>query len=190
MNKQEFIVRLEDRLSRLPKSEKERVLNFYNETIEDRMEDGMSEMEAVQSLDAIDDIVNQIYEEHDIPTQPYPKKNANKLLKYIALVFFSPFLFTFLAMLFVLYLMSWTVIAFLFCILIAMGALVVGAIFGMFSYIKDDFASAVILLGCMFLCIGLIPYWWKLILCSTMFLKEKSRKWFFKVKLLCRKAVY
>ena len=47
MNKQEFITLLEKRLFELPQVEKEHLLNYYNETIEDRIEDGMSEAEAV-----------------------------------------------------------------------------------------------------------------------------------------------
>ena len=57
MNKQEFITLLEKRLFELPQVEKEHLLNYYNETIEDRIEDGMSEAEAVASLDSVEDIV-------------------------------------------------------------------------------------------------------------------------------------
>ena len=38
MNKQEFITLLEKRLFELPQVEKEHLLNYYNETIEDRID--------------------------------------------------------------------------------------------------------------------------------------------------------
>lgn len=66
MNKQEFITLLEKRLFQLPQVEKEHLLNYYNETIEDRIEDGMSETEAVSSLDSIEAIVKQVYAERNI----------------------------------------------------------------------------------------------------------------------------
>ena len=66
MNKQEFITLLEKRLFELPQVEKEHLLNYYNETIEDRIEDGMSEAEAVASLDSVEDIVKQIYSERAV----------------------------------------------------------------------------------------------------------------------------
>lgn len=69
MNKQEFISLLEKRLFQLPQIEKEHLLNYYNETIEDRMEDGMSEAEAVASLDSIDMIVKQVYAERELPIE-------------------------------------------------------------------------------------------------------------------------
>ena len=47
MNKLEFIAELRDRLSGLPQGEVEERLSFYSEMIDDRMEDGVSEKEAV-----------------------------------------------------------------------------------------------------------------------------------------------
>ena len=47
MKKQEFITKLEEKLSRLPKKEVEERLNFYSEIIEDKIEDGLTEEQAV-----------------------------------------------------------------------------------------------------------------------------------------------
>ena len=65
MNKQEFIAALRSRLSGLPKEDVEERLGFYGEMIDDRIEDGLSETEAVRDIGNIDDIASQII--GDIP---------------------------------------------------------------------------------------------------------------------------
>lgn len=56
MTKMEFLLELSEKLSRLPKEEKIERLNFYSEMIEDRMEEGLSEEEAVLAVGPIDEI--------------------------------------------------------------------------------------------------------------------------------------
>lgn len=60
MTKMQFLMSLHDRLSGLPRDEIEERLNFYSEMIEDRMEEGLSEDEAVAAVGSIDDIAAQI----------------------------------------------------------------------------------------------------------------------------------
>lgn len=59
MCKQEFLMQLRDGLSGLPQSEIEERINFYNEMIEDHMEDGLSEAEAVSAAGSVEEIVSQ-----------------------------------------------------------------------------------------------------------------------------------
>ena len=47
MTKLQFLLALHDKLAGLPQNEVEERLNFYSEMIEDRMEEGLSEEEAV-----------------------------------------------------------------------------------------------------------------------------------------------
>ena len=63
MNKIGFILELKDKLSALPKSEVEERLSFYCEMIEDRIEDGLSEEEAVEEIGTVDEIAKQIASE-------------------------------------------------------------------------------------------------------------------------------
>ena len=63
MRKQEFIDRLRENLSGLPTAETEERLDFYEEMIEDRMEEGISEEEAVAAIGSPDKIAAQIIEE-------------------------------------------------------------------------------------------------------------------------------
>ena len=59
MNKIEFINEIKCRLSNYPEEEIDKAMSFYVESIEDRVEDGMSEEEAVASLGNINDIVDK-----------------------------------------------------------------------------------------------------------------------------------
>ena len=60
MTKQEFLRALKKRLSRLPKKDVEERINFYNEMIDDRMEEGLSEEEAVFGAGSVKEIAEQI----------------------------------------------------------------------------------------------------------------------------------
>ena len=62
MDKQTFLDTLRRRLSDLPASEVEKSLAFYEESIDDRVEDGMDEYEAVAALGSIDEIERSIRE--------------------------------------------------------------------------------------------------------------------------------
>ena len=65
MTKHEFIKKLKVRLVKLPKTEVDERLNFYSEMIDDRMEEGLSEEDAVAALGTVEEIARQIVA--DIP---------------------------------------------------------------------------------------------------------------------------
>ncbi len=59
MNKQEFLAQLRKGLSGLPQDDIEERLTFYSEMIDDRMEEGLSEEEAVSGIGPVDTIISQ-----------------------------------------------------------------------------------------------------------------------------------
>ena len=65
MSKQEFLAQLRKGLSGLPQDDIEERLTFYSEMIEDRIEEGLSEEEAISAAGSIDEIVAQVVA--DIP---------------------------------------------------------------------------------------------------------------------------
>lgn len=65
MNKEEFLQLLKKRLAYLNSKEIKRHLDFYEEAINDRMDDGMSEFDAVKDLGDLADIVNTIKVEYN-----------------------------------------------------------------------------------------------------------------------------
>ncbi len=62
MSKRRFIRELRVSLSHLPKSEVDKAISYYSECIEDMLDDGMTEEEAVFSLDSMENIVTTIEE--------------------------------------------------------------------------------------------------------------------------------
>lgn len=60
MTKLNFLLTLHKKLSALPHEEVEERLNFYSEMIEDRMEDGLTEDEAVAAVGSLDEIAAQV----------------------------------------------------------------------------------------------------------------------------------
>ena len=65
MRKQEFMDQLQKKLSDLPEDEVAERLGFYGEMIDDRMEEGLSEEEAVAASGSADESAAQIIE--DVP---------------------------------------------------------------------------------------------------------------------------
>ncbi len=60
MTKLKFILSLHDKLSGLPQDEVEERISFYSEMIEDRMEEGLSEEDAVAAVGTVEEIAAQI----------------------------------------------------------------------------------------------------------------------------------
>lgn len=91
MTKQEFLSELERALGKLPHAEVEQALAFYDEAISDRMEDGLSEAEALAGLGPVNEIAAQIAAE----TPPIPRAIArantgSRTLNIVLLAVFSP----------------------------------------------------------------------------------------------------
>ncbi len=68
MNKQGFLDALYHLLKALPKAERQQHIDYYDEMINDRMEDGVSEEVAVAALGSAADVAAQIL--GDIPPKP------------------------------------------------------------------------------------------------------------------------
>ena len=72
MNKQQFIAELREKLSGIPEREVEERLSFYAEMIDDRMEEGLAEEEAVAQIGGTEEIAARIVA--DIPLVTLAKK--------------------------------------------------------------------------------------------------------------------
>lgn len=93
MNKQDFLSKLQSSLSGLPQDEIQERLAFYNEMIEDRMEEGLTEEEAVLAVGSVEEIVSQIIA--DTPLTKIVKANIKpkrqlKIWEIILLILGSP----------------------------------------------------------------------------------------------------
>ena len=89
MNKQEFLAELQKGLSGLPKDDIEERLTFYSEMIEDRMEEGLSEEEAVSAIGSTDEIVRQTVADTPLSKIAKERIRSNRRLKVWEIVLLS-----------------------------------------------------------------------------------------------------
>lgn len=139
MNKQQFLEKLRAKLSGLPKKDLEERIAFYSESIDDRIEEGLSEEEAVAQMGEIDEIVLQIATETPftkIVKEKYAQKRTISAGEIALLVIGFPLWFPLLAGLFVvavsLFVTFWSVIVSLWAGFVS---LVAGAIGGVVTSI-------------------------------------------------------
>ena len=93
MKKQEFLQSLRKKLSTLPRRDVEERINFYAEAIDDRMEDGRSEAQAVSDIGSIEEIARQIIADTAITrTQSVGKSHPRRVGAWgiVLLVLSSP----------------------------------------------------------------------------------------------------
>ncbi len=91
MNKTEFVDALRRSLGKLPSYEVEQSIAFYSEMIDDRVEDGMSEQDAVAALGPVGAIAAQIIAETPAIPKAIAKANTgSRTLNIVLLVVFSP----------------------------------------------------------------------------------------------------
>lgn len=72
MNRIEYRTALESRLAAVPSAERAKQLDYYDEMICDRMEDGMTEEEAVAMLGDIDETAREILSQYALPSPVSP----------------------------------------------------------------------------------------------------------------------
>ena len=156
MNKLQFLQALRKRLSALPKADLEERLRFYSEMIEDRMEEGLSEAEAVEAVGSADTIAAQILE--DIPHSVYKpaKKGWEIALLVLGFPLWFPLLVAAFAVALSLYVSLWAVIISLWAVFAALAvcalALLIGGIVSAFGAM---ISLGIALVGGSLVCAGL-----------------------------------
>ncbi len=95
---EEFLTELKNRIAHLPATEVLRVLSYYSESLEDKLEDGFTEEQAIKSFGSIDEIVKNVEEEVPITLVMKDKvktksrgNGVNKALIAIIVVLTFPF---------------------------------------------------------------------------------------------------
>ena len=163
MTKLEFLAALRERLSDLPREDREEKLNFYAEMIADRMEEGLSEEEAVLAVGSPDEIVATLVSEPSRPKNTKKKVAVKRRLtagEITLLAISSPIWVSLLiaafAVVISLYASLWAVVISLWA---CFGALVGGAFGGVVSGIvfalTGNGLSGVALIGGAAVCAGL-----------------------------------
>ena len=127
MRKQEFLEKLHFGLSGLPQEEIRERLTFYREMIDDRMEEGLSEEEAVAAVGSVEEIVAQAVNETPLSKIAREKIRSRRRfsgLEIVLLVLGFPIWFSLLvaaaAVVFSVYVSIWAVIISLWAVFVSM----------------------------------------------------------------------
>lgn len=115
MNKEMFLEELKRKLIGLPQADIDERLAFYSEMIDDRIEDGLTEEEAVAKVGSVDGIVAQIMSEIPLTKLVKEKVKPKRSLRVWEIVLivlgfpvWFPLLIAFLAIVFAVYVVIWS----------------------------------------------------------------------------------
>lgn len=163
MNKKEYLAELRKGLSGLPQEEIDERATFYSEMIDDRMEEGLSESEAVGAIGAVSDVVAQILAEIPITTLVKEKVKTNRVMKaweVVLLVLGSPIWLSLLIAAFVVilsvYVVLWSVIVSLWAIEASLaGCALGGVVAAVILAFQGNGLTGIAMLGAGAVCAGL-----------------------------------
>ena len=163
MNKQEYLEAIRSRISAMPAHDVNRFMDYYSEMIDDRVEDGLSEEEAVADMGSPDAAVEQILE--DMPLTKLVKekikpKHELKAWEVVLIVLGSPVWIPLLITALVLLLTLWIVafallISFYAVVLSFVAAGIGGLICAIPLFIANSPYTAVLMLGAALIGIGI-----------------------------------
>ena len=155
MNKQQFLAAIGEQIRSLPQTDVEKSLDYYREMIDDRMEDGLSEEEAVAALGSPEEIAAQILMETPLPKLVKAKLKPSRALRaweIVLLVLGSPVWLPLLLaagiIVLAVYIVLWAVIVVLYAADLSFAAATVGGIAGFFLLLYGGYpVQAVLFLG-------------------------------------------
>ena len=163
MTKLKFLLALHDQLSGLPQADVEERLSFYTEMIEDRMEEGLLEEEAVAAVGSIEEIAAQIRADLS-PAAPAAKAQKPKkqlsAWTIVLLVLGSPVWLSLLiaafAVVFSLYVILWSLVVSLWAVFASIIGCTIGGILGGIGFLTTGhLLVGIALLGAGVVCAGL-----------------------------------
>lgn len=154
MNRQEFISLLEIKLKGVPQEDINKTIEYYNEILVDKIEDGLSEEEAVDSLGKIDDIIKITLADISIPKLVKEKIGLNRKLKTWEIILLASTFYIWLPLLLVgivviiaIYICIWSGVIGLGAGAISCGASAIIALLGFIDMFTGNFGSGLLLAG-------------------------------------------
>jgi len=162
MNKQEFLSQLRRGLSGLPQKDMEERVTFYSEMIDDRIEEGLSEFQAVKEIGPIDAVITQILSDTPLTKLVKEKNKPNTMLRtweIVLLVLGAPIwlslLIAALAIIFAIYIVIWSVVIALWSIeTTIVGCSIGGVISAIIFALQGNLLTGIAILGGGICCAG------------------------------------
>jgi len=188
MNKHEFLDKLEKGLAGLPEADIAERVAFYEEMIDDRMEEQFTEEEAVSGIGTVDEVVAQILE--DVPLTKLVKekmrpKRALKVWEIVGLILgapvWLPLFVAAIAVVLVVYASAWVVIISLWAVAVATGACVLGGFLSAaLFYTQGNPLAGTAMIGAGLFCIGMtifMCYGFKYMTKGILIITKKVALW-------------
>lgn len=163
MNKKQFLAGIREKLTGLPQNDIDKSIGFYDEMIQDRMEDGLTEEKAVEALGSMEEIAAQILTEISLPKNQNSERKKSKQFKAweIVLIFLGfpiwiPLLLAALAIILSFYICIWSVIMSFYAANFSIAAAAVfGFIYSFVPLFSGDMHKFAFLFGESLICAGL-----------------------------------
>lgn len=166
MNKNEFLAILREKLSGLPGKDIEERLSFYSEMIDDRVEEGLTEEQAVLEAGNVDDVTAQIINDASLTKIAKERISIKRKLKtweIVLLILGSPIWFSLiiaaLAVLFSLFVSIFAVLISLWAVFIAVALSSVALVInGVYCAIDSSTLNGIAIIGAGLVCAGISIY--------------------------------
>ena len=158
MTKLDFLFALRQALQALPQEEREEHLNFYSEMIEDRVEEGLSEEEAVAAVGTVEEIAAQIMQDGSVPKQPKKKQGhaGRTVLLFLGSPVWLSLLIAAFAVVLSLYISLWVILISLWAVAASLFACgLAGLIAGVGFLCTENVLPGIAVIGCGLICGGL-----------------------------------
>lgn len=182
MSKEEYLNGLKEKLAENNIPGIDAMIDFYDEAISDRMEDGMSEDDAVAAMEDTDSIVKAAKLDRPIAALMADKvKESHKeasenghgtlfvILAVVGFPIWFPLLVAFFAIIFSLYISMWAVVVSIYAVELSFAITAVASLLGCATFLMGQipFATAIAFLGFACLFAGLTVILWKPIVVIT-----------------------
>lgn len=169
MTKAQFLAAVRTRLAGLSQSDIDRSLDFYAEMIDDRIDEGLSEEEAVAAMGSPEYVASQILMDTPLPKLVKAKAKPSEgwqgwqiALLIIGAPIWLPLMLAAAIVLFVVFISVWAVVFSLFVTVFALGiagiACIVGGIVGIFTAGFPAIMLAVVAAGMLILGISILLF--------------------------------
>ena len=159
MNKQEFLSTLGAGLQDYPEADRQQYIDYYSEMIDDRIEEGLSEDEAVADIGTPQKATAQIKSENPIPCANKEKPTL-KTWQIVLIAVGSPIwislLTAALAVVFSLLVSLFAIILSLYAVAVSLGACSIAGVLGIVPMaLKGNISSGIMFMGLGLICAGL-----------------------------------
>ena len=201
MTKEEFLKTLKSELEKQSISNIESMIEYYDEMICDRMEDGMSEEEAVDSMDSIPEIVHEAVLDKSVPALVREKVKKSReaaersghgwlwiTLAIIGFPVWLPLLITAFVLALTFFIVFWVLVATMFIVILSLGVAAIACFIAsplvFFGHIS--IASALVSLGGAFLLAGILSLIWR----PCVSLVKNAGNVFARIVLSCKRKLF